>query len=249
MDKKGLSDIVNTILIILLILIAIGIIWFFIRPFIFNTSENLEGAGSCFQTTVEPTKCVYTKGNSEQKHIFLSIKREGQAGNISGINLIFTTKNGEYRTFRETQLLANITLPDQFETRKPIIKINKQITTDFIPRSIRIAIILGVKKDVCPPFSQEIACTEYIFAGRSLDINGDSAIDGIDYDLFHSSWEAYCQSQPFIDPECLNPNVQPTYTIAGQNYDLNEVLSFVDFNEDLTVNQEDYRDFISIWES
>lgn len=68
MNKSGLSNIVTMVLIILLVLVAIGIIWFFIRPFIFNSSEQLEGVESCFQTTVEPTKCLYTPEKDNIRH-------------------------------------------------------------------------------------------------------------------------------------------------------------------------------------
>ena len=58
MDKKGLSDIITNVLIILLVLVAITIIWFFIKPTIERGAGQLPGAGDCITLRLEPQRCA-----------------------------------------------------------------------------------------------------------------------------------------------------------------------------------------------
>ncbi len=58
-NKKGLSDVVTIVLIILLALAAVGIIWAFIKPTIENTGGGIDLSAQCFNTEVKPTKCAY----------------------------------------------------------------------------------------------------------------------------------------------------------------------------------------------
>ena len=44
-NKRGLSTVVTTLIIVLLVLVAIGIIWGVVNNLV---QENLEGAGSCY---------------------------------------------------------------------------------------------------------------------------------------------------------------------------------------------------------
>lgn len=57
-NKKGLSDVVTIVLIILLALAAVGIIWAFIKPTIENTGSGIDLSAQCFNTEVKPTRCL-----------------------------------------------------------------------------------------------------------------------------------------------------------------------------------------------
>jgi hypothetical protein len=56
-DKKGLSNIIATVLIVLLALAAIAIIWGFLRKPLETTGESIDLASKCFLVEVEPTGC------------------------------------------------------------------------------------------------------------------------------------------------------------------------------------------------
>lgn len=64
-NKKGLSDVVTIVLIILLALAAVGIIWAFIKPTIENTGGGIDLSAQCFNTEVKPTKCTTTDTDSD----------------------------------------------------------------------------------------------------------------------------------------------------------------------------------------
>lgn len=59
-NRKGLSNVVATVLIVLLALAAIAIVWSFIQPSIEETSTTLDVSQKCLQTEVTVTYCNST---------------------------------------------------------------------------------------------------------------------------------------------------------------------------------------------
>jgi hypothetical protein len=57
-NKKGLSNIVATVLIVLLVLAAIVLVWNVIRPAIENTGEQIDIKTQCLSVDVKPTICT-----------------------------------------------------------------------------------------------------------------------------------------------------------------------------------------------
>ena len=56
-NKKGLSDIVTNVLIILLVLVSVSIIWMFLRPTIESGIGQTGGTTDCLTVDLEPTAC------------------------------------------------------------------------------------------------------------------------------------------------------------------------------------------------
>jgi len=223
MDKKGLNEIITTVLIILLILIAIAILWFFLRPFITKNSESIEQTGTCLTLNIEPIKCEYTVGDGKQKHIFVTLQRDGGEGVISAFDMIFTTADGQYKTFNNTQVLFNATLPKQYEIQYPIIRVQTQ-QDNFTPKKVKIALQLTGYKDICPSYSKEIDCKEYTYTRRSTDIYGSNCARGAD---------GFVNGHDF---DC--------FSIDYESRDI-----YADFNQDLTVDTFDFRDFNAAFEA
>ena len=61
-NKRGLSDVVTTVLIILLVLAAIVLIWVFIKSQLDKTTKTIDLRASCLQLSIEPVSC---KKNTE----------------------------------------------------------------------------------------------------------------------------------------------------------------------------------------
>ncbi len=91
MRKKGLSDVITTVLIILLSLVAVAIISGVIVKYVQKGSGQIGEFGNCNKVDVLPQRCVIS-GNDVQ----VSIKRGGASNGqpISSIDLIFL-QNGE----------------------------------------------------------------------------------------------------------------------------------------------------------
>ena len=62
-NKKGLSNIVATVLIILLAIAAVVIVWSFISNALRNTATEVDLSNTCFNTEVKPISCNTATGN------------------------------------------------------------------------------------------------------------------------------------------------------------------------------------------
>ena len=56
-NKKGLSDVVTTVLIILLAVAAVSAIWLLIKPLIDNSANAVEKSQVCYANKVDVTSC------------------------------------------------------------------------------------------------------------------------------------------------------------------------------------------------
>lgn len=59
-NKKALSDVVTTVLIVLLALAAIAIVWGFVRPIFSQAGSSATITNKCLNTELSPTVCIYT---------------------------------------------------------------------------------------------------------------------------------------------------------------------------------------------
>ncbi len=60
LKKKGLSDVVATVLIILLALAAVVIVWSFVSPSLRNSGTQIDVQSKCLATELKPTSCTLT---------------------------------------------------------------------------------------------------------------------------------------------------------------------------------------------
>lgn len=61
-NKKGLSNIIATVLIVLLALVAVGLVWSFIRPTIEGAGTSIGLTQQCLDVEVRPTGCDAATG-------------------------------------------------------------------------------------------------------------------------------------------------------------------------------------------
>ncbi len=96
-NNKGLSTIVATLIIILLVLVATGIVWVVVRGVVQGGSEDVEINAKCLDSQVEATQVkpyVYgAAGGNNTLNVTLS--RTGGNEIIEGVNLVFTDDLGE----------------------------------------------------------------------------------------------------------------------------------------------------------
>ncbi|MCX6746682.1 MAG: hypothetical protein NTU63_00935, partial [Candidatus Pacearchaeota archaeon] len=87
MQKKGLSTIVTTLIIIVLVLVAIGIVWIVVRNVI---QTGTEGVGLSQFTLNAEIKDVTADNVSD--NVNLTVKRNPGEGEILKIKFIFSTE-------------------------------------------------------------------------------------------------------------------------------------------------------------
>lgn len=108
--RKGLSDIVTNVLIILLVLVAIGIIWAFVRPTIQEGAGQLQGTNDCLTVSLKAVKCSSNGGGSYN----LTYNRDAGQGVIQEVKFLMTDSAGN-RVTNSTTFAGN--LPQPLESR------------------------------------------------------------------------------------------------------------------------------------
>ena len=114
-NKRGLSDVVTIVLIILLALAAVGIIWAFIKPTIENTGSGIDLSAQCFNTEVKPTRCVY---NYTDKYANIQLAK-GEANKVILV-LEFADGTTEVKEAPAPNLLGTKTIDLTDLTKAPI---------------------------------------------------------------------------------------------------------------------------------
>ena len=64
MKKRGLSNLVATVLIVLLALAAVALVWGFLKPAFEKTGSQIDLRTQCMNVEVQPIKCEYVTGAS-----------------------------------------------------------------------------------------------------------------------------------------------------------------------------------------
>ena len=57
-NKKGVSEVVANVLIVLLVIVGIAVIWSVVKPTIDKGAGGIQNAGDCFSVSVSPVSCT-----------------------------------------------------------------------------------------------------------------------------------------------------------------------------------------------
>src|SRR3989344_3668562 len=97
MNKKGISGIIVTVLIIVIALAGIILMWNFIKP-VLNNARNLESGINSLNPglTIAKQSLVYEFDSETGKVLFVvRIQREAGSGDIDGVIIALTDSNGK----------------------------------------------------------------------------------------------------------------------------------------------------------
>lgn len=148
LSKRGLSDVVTTVLIVLVALGAIGIIAGFLLPAIQSGSSQI--TASCLTLQLEPVKCTYTEANVAT----VLVKRNTGDSDLQGVTLVFTNSNGETE--------SNITTinPNILETKSVVASLADE------PKSVQVSgtVLTEAGDEKICQLSRSVDCTAEVTA-------------------------------------------------------------------------------------
>ena len=99
-DCKGISEVITTLIIILLSLVAIGIVWVIISNILQSSSEEIEIGQFTINLDIKSVKI-------QNSDVNVTVKRNKGVGNFTGLNFIFSDgKNSE--TIRQNETLKEL---------------------------------------------------------------------------------------------------------------------------------------------
>jgi hypothetical protein len=98
MDKRGLSAVVTTLIIILLVLVAVGIVWVVVRNVIETGTGQLDINAKCLAVNMEAVSVVNT---TEVGNYNITLHRDAGGDDIGGVKLVLKspTENGDVMDF------------------------------------------------------------------------------------------------------------------------------------------------------
>lgn len=92
-NKKGMSDVVTTVLIVLLSLIAVTLVWTFLSPLILKSGADITRSQACMSVNLEVTGCKINSTGTQGVYN-VTVKRSAGAASLSAIKLIFAKADG-----------------------------------------------------------------------------------------------------------------------------------------------------------
>lgn len=100
-NKKAMSDVVTTLIIILLAIVAIGIIWMVVKNILEGSAEQVDLGSKCKDVELQATKLENTTDDGTSYK--LTISRTGAGEEIGGVKVVFfnDTANSEVLDFGE----------------------------------------------------------------------------------------------------------------------------------------------------
>ena len=109
-NKRGVSDVITTVLMILLVIAAIGILWLVVSRFVRTGTEGVGSASDCLSTDLEIVSANNVNGNS----LSASVKRNSGDGSISEIKFfvggsVVTVTPTTWPSVGETKTYENAT--------------------------------------------------------------------------------------------------------------------------------------------
>lgn len=167
MNKRGLSVIVGTVLLILISVVAIGILWAGYNKF---SNESFESDGfDCSLVSVKPVSCVFVPVGTvlpnvgttiSENTVFAIIKREIGNGELTSVKMVLTDISGGVTIVNPENFNSdNLNVDDDFSdfeefTTKKIINVG-----DVLQAPVKFNVVAVVGKDkICEPSYESISC-------------------------------------------------------------------------------------------
>ncbi len=145
MEKRGLSDVISTVLIVLLALAAIAIVWGFIQPTIKGAGTSIDYRQKCIEAEVKPTACTAATPTENGTVTVQYLK-----GTLSKAQIVVKKSSGG------GTILAQIALPSLLATNK--INVGTNSTTGTINNYIVVGDTIQVAPIVIDTDNVERLC-------------------------------------------------------------------------------------------
>lgn len=90
-NSKGMSAVVATLIIILLVIVAVGLVWVVVRNVVSEGVSQIDMGSKCNLVSIQPTQLTAVSA-SEYK---VTLERSAGGDDIAGVKLIFSNATGE----------------------------------------------------------------------------------------------------------------------------------------------------------
>ncbi|MEK6916082.1 MAG: hypothetical protein AABW89_06085 [Nanoarchaeota archaeon] len=151
-QRKGVSEVVANVLIVLLVIVGIAVLWSVVKPTIDKGAAGIRS--DCFTVSVEPVSCVVSSSGTVGDYDIV-VKRNPGAGEFENVDLLFEDSDGA--TERYTPSGENMVSSSGSEGLRELETttiVAKGIT--IVPEEVNIVITSGGQ--LCQITTQPISC-------------------------------------------------------------------------------------------
>ena len=96
MNKRGLSAVIISMLLVLLAIVLVGVVWVAISGVVENSRQELEFGQRCLRVDVRPRKA-----ECNDTHCDVSYKRKAGGGEIDGVRIVMTRTDEKNNSFAD----------------------------------------------------------------------------------------------------------------------------------------------------
>ena len=170
MNKKGLSDVITNVLIILLVIVSIGMIAAFLVPLLKGTTDKAQGANTCLTIDVLAKKCEVAQNGANDYNVSVLISRGVGKTEISEAKVILEKEDGSSNI---TNFANPSSLTEYASLSHSLARIN------FKPKSASVAVKLKGANNACET-SERVSCkiVSSVAAGGSTGGGGGGTPPG-----------------------------------------------------------------------
>lgn len=147
-NKKGLSDVITTVLIILLVLAAVVLIWGFIRQTLDKGGRQIANSADCFQLQIEPKGCVL----EGTQNATVTVQWTGGDVNLNQLKLIVTNKD------TGANVISNVSAPAMFGTASGKMNIGSVYGTNLVASTAGIVVTDNGDSVICQESQVTVKC-------------------------------------------------------------------------------------------
>jgi hypothetical protein len=152
MEKRGLSNLVATVLIILLALAAVALVWSFLQPSFENTGVKIDLGTQCLNVDIKPLSCTNVTNSSGDINGSL-VNVQYSNGDLSSVIAVVTWSDDTTTVATHTGTLSELATTPVYVP---------QTRAGLTPKSASVAAVVtdGVNDQTCPESATKVACDQ-----------------------------------------------------------------------------------------
>ena len=144
-NRKGVSEVVANVLIVLLVIVGVAVIWAVVKPTIQKASDTVQS--DCFIVQVEPQSCVRSGANYN-----VTVKRNPGAGSFENVELVFSDGTNTARVASNPAVTSEIL--QELATKT----ISVSLPASFTAPATSVNVVLKTNGQLCAMTALPVNC-------------------------------------------------------------------------------------------
>lgn len=164
-NKKGVSEVVANVLIVLLVIVGVAVIWSVVKPTIDKSADQIDTG--CFEVSLEAASCKMNLTGANGGGWNLSLKRSTGSGKLTGMKFIFEDASGATQVV-DAPASGAVATGIGGGVQPAITSLTELATLNyyhvragpatFAPVKVNVAAVVGDNARLCQPLASPVVC-------------------------------------------------------------------------------------------